>query len=119
PGKAGDRDRAIAEQWLDGTNEQVGAPFRYMFGSDGFTPDKRPGADDPFGQLVFDKGRSSRMTYTGEVNAAEYGFELNLGLSLGMTVSTEHKKETLTDAEFLGAPRGDRRSYVPYSYCAN
>ncbi|GAA0632700.1 hypothetical protein GCM10009535_05550 [Streptomyces thermocarboxydovorans] len=119
PGKAGDRDRAIAERWLDSTNEQVGAPFRYMFGSDDLTPVKRPGADDPFGQLVFDKGRSSRMTYTGEVNAAEYGFELNLGLSLGMTVSTEQKKETLTDAEFLGAPRGDRRSYIPYSYCAN
>lgn len=117
PGPDGDADRAVAEQWLDSSNEQVAAPFRYMF--DDHAPTARPGADDPFGQLMFDKGKSSRMTYTGEVNAAEYGFELNLGLSLGMTISTEKKSETLTDAEFLGAPRGTDRAYVPYSYCAN
>ncbi|MFI8190953.1 hypothetical protein ACIF8T_19425 [Streptomyces sp. NPDC085946] len=117
PGPAGDADRRIAEQWLDGSNEQLGQPFQYMF--DGHAPTARPGADDPFGQLMFDKGKSSRMTYTGEVNAAEYGFELNLGLSLGMSVSTERKSETLTDAEFLGAPEGNSRGYVPYSYCAN
>ncbi|MBL3665801.1 hypothetical protein JL475_07260 [Streptomyces sp. M2CJ-2] len=117
PGPAGDQDRAIAEQWLDGNNEQFGTPFQYMF--DDNAPTDRPGADDPFGQLMFDKGKSSRMNYTGEVNAAEYGFELNLGLSLGLSVSTEQKAETLTDAQFLGAPKGDNRSYVPYSYCAD
>ncbi|MFB7457385.1 MULTISPECIES: hypothetical protein [unclassified Streptomyces] len=116
PGPAGDQDRAVAEQWLSSTNEQLVTPFQYMF--DDHAPTRRPGADDPFGRLVFDKGRSSRMTYTGQVNAAEYGFELNLGLSLGLSVSTEQKSETLTDARFLGAPDGDRRSYVPYSYCA-
>ncbi|MFH8660036.1 hypothetical protein [Streptomyces afghaniensis] len=117
PGPAGDQDRAVAERWLDSNNEQVATPFQYMF--DDHAPTSRPGADDPFGRLMFDKGRSSKMTYTGEVNAAEYGFELNLGLSLGMTISTEKKSETLTDARFLGAPRGDGRSYLPYSYCAN
>lgn len=117
PGPAGDQDRAVAERWLDSNNEQVATPFQYMFHD--HAPTTRPGADDPFGQLMFDKGRSSRMTYTGEVNAAEYGFELNLGLSLGMTISTEKKSETLTDAQFLGAPRGNGRSYLPYSYCAN
>ncbi|MFV8187828.1 hypothetical protein [Streptomyces sp. AF1B] len=117
PGPAGDKDRAIGEQWLDGNNEQIATPFQYMF--DGHAPTSRPGADDPFGQLMFDKGRSSRMTYTGEVNAAEYGFELNLGLSLGLSISTEKKSETLDDAQFLGAPRGTSRSYLPYSYCAN
>ncbi|WP_432117129.1 hypothetical protein [Streptomyces sp. bgisy032] len=117
PGPAGDRDRAVAERWLDSGNEQVALPFAYMFSD--HAPTTRPGADDPFGQLLFDRGTSSRMTYTGEVNAAEYGFELNLGLSLGMTISTEKKAETLTDARFLGAPRGDGRSYLPYSYCAN
>ncbi|MGW3727415.1 hypothetical protein [Streptomyces sp. NPDC000851] len=117
PGPAGDRDRAVAERWLDSTNEQAVTPFQYMF--DDHAPTSRPGADDPFGQLMFDQGRSSRMIYTGEVNAAEYGFELNLGLSLGMSISTEQKSETLTDAQFLGAPRNTNRSYVPYSYCAN
>ncbi|MFE1248208.1 hypothetical protein [Streptomyces sp. NPDC058766] len=117
PGPAGDRDRAVAERWLDTGNEQVATPFTYMFSDR--APTSRPGADDPFGQLMFDRGTSSRMRYTGDVNAAEYGFELNLGLSLGMTISTEKKAETLTDARFLGAPRGDSRSYLPYSYCAN
>jgi hypothetical protein len=117
PGPEGDADRAVAERWLDSDNEQIATPFQYMF--DDHAPTSRPGADDPFGQLMFDKGKSSRMTYTGEVNAAEYGFELNLGLSLGMTISTEKKSETLTDAQFLGAPRGNGRSYLPYSYCAN
>ncbi|CAM5479845.1 hypothetical protein SVIOM74S_01996 [Streptomyces violarus] len=104
PGPAGDQDRAVAERWLDSNNEQVATPFQYMF--DDHAPTARPGADDPFGQLMFDKGRSSRMTYTGEVNAAEYGFELNLGLSLGMTISTEKKSETLTDARVWGRPAG-------------
>ncbi|MGV9993096.1 hypothetical protein [Streptomyces sp. NPDC003374] len=116
PGPEGDADRAVAEQWLDGGNEQLVTPFQYMF--DDHAPTKRPGADDPFGQLMFDKGTSSRMTYTGQVNAAEYGFELNLGLSMGLSISTEKKSETLTDAQFLGAPRGTSRGYVPYSYCA-
>jgi Flp pilus assembly pilin Flp len=117
PGPAGDEDRAVAERWLDSDNEQAVTPFQYMFGDN--APTARPGDGDPFGQLMFDKGKSSRMTYTGEVNAAEYGFELNVGLSLGMTISTEKKSETLTDAQFLGAPRGSSRSYLAYSYCAN
>ena len=40
-------------------------------------------------------------------------------MSLGFSISDEHKKETLTDAQFLGAPQGDKRSFLPYSYCAN
>ena len=116
PGPEGDADRKIAQDWLNG-NGQYGQPFSYMF--DDHAPTKRPGDEDRFGQLLFDSGLSSRTTYTGETNAAEYGFELNLGLSLGFSVSTEKKEETLNNAEFLGAPNGGSRSYVPYSYCAN
>ncbi|MFB9514206.1 hypothetical protein [Streptomyces purpureus] len=115
-GPEGDADRAIAEKWLDGYGDNT-APFTYMF--DEHAPTKRPGADDPFGRLLFDKGKSSKTRYTGKTDAAEYGFDLNLGLSLGFSVSTEKKEEMLNDAQFLGAPRGDQRSYVPYSYCAN
>jgi Flp pilus assembly pilin Flp len=115
PGAKGDADRAVAEEWLDGYGDNA-APFTYMF--DDHAPTKRPGADDPFGQLLFDKGKSSKTVYTGQTDAAEYGFELNLGLSLGFSVSTEKKEEMLNDAQFLGAPRNDQRSYVPYSYCA-
>lgn len=116
PGTEGQHDRDIAQKWLDGYGDNA-APFTYMF--DDHAPTKRPGNDDPFGQMLFDKGMSSVTKYTGETNAAEYGFELNLGLSLGFSVSTEKKEQILDDAQFLGAPKGDQRSYVPYSYCAN
>lgn len=116
PGPEGDADRKIAQDWLNG-NGKYGMPFSYMFSDN--APTSRPGADDPFGQLLFDNGLSSRTTYTGQTEAAEYGFELNLGLSVGFSVSTEKKEEMLNDAEFLGAPNGGSRSYVPYSYCAN
>ncbi|UCA53278.1 hypothetical protein LEL86_30120 [Streptomyces sp. WA6-1-16] len=108
--------RGIAEQWLDGSGNNT-APFEYLFGDHGM--ENRPDGNDPFQQLMFEDGLSSTMRYTGESDAQEFGFEISLGMSLGFSLSTEEKKETLTDAQFLGAPRGDARTYLPYSYCAN
>ncbi|AWL40334.1 MULTISPECIES: hypothetical protein [unclassified Streptomyces] len=107
--------RAVAEQWLDGSGDST-APFAYMFGDR--SPQQRPTGDDPFEQLMFEEGLSSTMRYHGEADAQEFGFEVSLGMSLGFSLSGEHKQETLTDAQFLGAPQGDRRTYLPYSYCA-
>ncbi|WP_406409604.1 hypothetical protein OG923_12285 [Streptomyces halstedii] len=107
--------RAVAEQWLDGSGDST-APFAYMFGDR--SPQQRPTGDDPFEQLMFEEGLSSTMRYHGEADAQEFGFEVSLGMSLGLSLSGEHKQETLTDARFLGAPQGDRRTYLPYSYCA-
>ncbi|WP_236240194.1 hypothetical protein [Streptomyces sp. CC228A] len=114
-GQEGDADRAVAQQWLDGGGDGS-AVWSYMLNN--HAPTSRPGADDPFGQLLFDKGKSSKTTYDGMAEAHEYGFELNLGLSVGASISMENKSETLKNAEFLGAPRGGKRDYVPYSYCA-
>ncbi|MFJ9622208.1 hypothetical protein [Streptomyces sp. NPDC101181] len=108
--------RAIAEQWLDGSGNNT-APFEYLFGDQGM--DTRPEGNDPFRRLMFEDGLSSTMRYLGESDAQDFGFEISLGMSLGFSLSTEEKKETLTDARFLGAPQGDRRAYLPYSYCAN
>ncbi|MDQ0986677.1 hypothetical protein [Streptomyces sp. V2I9] len=107
--------RAVAEQWLDGSGNNT-APFEYLFGDHGM--ENRPDGTDPFQQLMFEDGLSSTLRYTGESDAQEFGFEISLGMSLGLSLSTEEKKETLTDARFLGAPRGDARTYLPYSYCA-
>ncbi|MEU5717884.1 hypothetical protein AB0G71_19220 [Streptomyces sp. NPDC020403] len=107
--------RDLAEQWLDGSGDNT-APFTYMFGDHSL--EKKPAGSDPFEQMMFEDGLSSTMRYHGETDAQEFGFEVSLGMSLGFSVSDEHKKETLTDARFLGAPRGDKRSYLPYSYCA-
>ncbi|WP_404816875.1 hypothetical protein [Streptomyces thermolineatus] len=110
-------DRRTAEDWLDGSGDNT-APFRYLFGD--HAPTERPGADDPFGQLMFEKGESSRTRYLGISNAQEYGFEVNLGLSLGARINFEESAQELQEAEFLGAPKADgTRSYVPFSYCAN
>lgn len=115
PGPEGDADRAVAQEWLDGSGDNT-APFAYMFGDHSLQ--ERPGDDDPFGQLLFDKGTSSKLQYDGTTDAATYGFELNLGMSLGMSVSMAHTEEQISDAQFLGAPDGNTRSYLPYSYCA-
>lgn len=113
--KATEGKRAIAEQWLDGSGNNT-APFEYMFGDTSLQ--KKPAGSDPFDQMMFQDGLSSTMRYNGETDAQEFGFEVSLGMSLGFSISDEHKKETLTDAQFLGAPRGDSRTYLPYSYCA-
>ncbi|MFB8114968.1 hypothetical protein ACFC51_03610 [Streptomyces sp. NPDC055962] len=118
-GKETDKDteakRALAEEWLDGSGNNT-APFEYMFGDHSLQ--KKPAGTDPFEQLMFQDGLSSTMQYHGETDAQEFGFEVSLGMSLGFSLSDEHKKETLTDAQFLGAPQGDKRTYLPYSYCA-
>ncbi|MFF5894970.1 hypothetical protein ACFY8O_03485 [Streptomyces argenteolus] len=113
--EATEAKRAVAETWLDGSGNNT-APFEYMFGDKSLN--KKPEGGDPFEQLMFQDGLSSTMQYHGETDAQEFGFEVSLGMSLGFSISDEHKKETLTDAQFLGAPQGDKRSYLPYSYCA-
>ncbi|WP_432104914.1 hypothetical protein [Streptomyces sp. bgisy091] len=107
--------RTIAEQWLDGSGNNT-ASFEYMFGD--HTLAQKPTGTDPFEQLMFQDGLSSTMRYHGETDAQEFGFEVSLGMSLGFSISDEHKSETLTDAQFLGAPQGDKRTLLPYSYCA-
>ncbi|MFI2778444.1 DUF3488 domain-containing protein [Streptomyces sp. ALB3] len=107
--------RSLAEEWLDGSGNNT-APFEYMFGDHSLQ--EKPAGTDPFEQLMFQDGLSSTMRYLGETDAQEFGFEVSLGMSLGFSISDEHKKETLTEARFLGAPQGDKRTYLPYSYCA-
>ncbi|AXI73692.1 hypothetical protein DTW94_22330 [Streptomyces cavourensis] len=108
--------RTVAEEWLGGSGNNT-APFEYLFGDRGM--ETRPTGGDPFEHLMFEEGLSSTMRYLGETDAQDFGFEISLGMSLGFSVSTEQKSQTLTDARFLGAPRGDGRTYLPYSYCAN
>ncbi|MFJ3299336.1 hypothetical protein [Streptomyces bacillaris] len=113
---ATEAQRAVAEEWLGGSGNNT-APFEYLFGDRGM--ETRPTGDDPFEHLMFEEGLSSTMRYLGETDAQDFGFEISLGMSLGFSVSTEQKSQSLADARFLGAPRGDGRTYLPYSYCAN
>ncbi|MER7940502.1 hypothetical protein [Streptomyces sp. NPDC094458] len=113
--KVTEAKRSLAEEWLDGSGDNT-VPFAYMFGDHSLGA--KPAGTDAFDQLMYQDGLSSTMRYHGETDAQEFGFEVSLGMSLGLSISDEHKKETLTDAQFLGAPQGDKRTYLPYSYCA-
>ncbi|MFZ4278557.1 hypothetical protein [Streptomyces rhizosphaericola] len=113
---ATEAQREVAEEWLGGSGNNT-APFEYLFGDRGM--ETRPTGNDLFEHLMFEEGLSSTMRYLGETDAQDFGFEISLGMSLGFSVSTEEKSQSLTDARFLGAPRGDGRTYLPYSYCAN
>ncbi len=95
--------RAVAEQWLGGSGNNT-APFEYLFGDRGM--ETRPTGDDAFEHLMFEEGLSSTMRYLGETDAQDFGFEISLGMSLGFSVSTEQKSQSLADARFLGRRAG-------------
>ncbi|WP_299533064.1 hypothetical protein [uncultured Streptomyces sp.] len=108
--------RSVAEQWLSGSGDNT-APFAYLFGDRSLITE--PVTNDPFERMMYEDGLSSTMRYLGDTNAQDFGFEVSLGMSLGFSVSTETKQQSLTDAQFLGAPKDDgTRAYLPYSYCA-
>ncbi|MEH6374097.1 hypothetical protein V7793_07075 [Streptomyces sp. KLMMK] len=107
-----------AQNWLNG-NSKYGKPLEMLLSDEAAT--NRPGDEDKFGQLMFDEGRSSKLTYDGVTDAAEFGAELNLGMaSFGYTANFEGSKEKVRqeDAEFLGAPQDGKRSYVPMTLCS-
>ncbi|WP_235487875.1 hypothetical protein [Streptomyces roseoverticillatus] len=113
-----DTQRDTAEKWLKG-NGKYGTPLEMLL-FDG-APTEKPGDDDKFGQLMFDDGKSSKLTYDGVTDAAEFGAELNLGMvSFGYTANLEASKDQVRqkDAEFLGAPQDGKRSYLPMTLCS-
>lgn len=109
-------DRKVAEDWLSG-NDKYGKPWSYVFGGDQALTDD-PGKSDPFGHMMFNRGISSRTVHSGHTDAQEYGFEVHMGLSLGASFGWENERQSIEDARFLGAPQGGKRTYKPYSYCA-
>ncbi|MGK5547275.1 hypothetical protein ACSNOH_21440 [Streptomyces sp. URMC 127] len=110
--------RETAENWLKG-NDKYGTPLVLLASDE--APTDQPDDDDKFGQLLFAEGKTSRLTYDGVTDAAEFGAELNLGVaSFGYTANFEASKEKVRqkDAEFLGAPRDGKRSYLPMTLCS-
>ncbi|MFD7442523.1 hypothetical protein [Streptomyces sp. NPDC059909] len=117
-GKDGmEHDRKIAENWLSGNGQGKTEPFTTLFGDT--APTKAPKPGDNFENLMFNKGRSSRTTYTGVTNSAEFGFEVNLAAAaVGYKATFSKETQQIGEAEFLGAPREGKREYVPFSLCA-
>ncbi|MBA0051306.1 hypothetical protein E0L36_10510 [Streptomyces sp. AJS327] len=68
---------------------------------------------------MYERGTSSRTSYSGVEDAADFGFELNLGAAdLGYTARFGENTEQIGDATYLGAPYQGKRKYVPFSLCA-
>lgn len=93
--------------------------FEYMFTKPP-VPTKDPGASDPFGHLLYEKGVSSKTSFSNVTDSSELGLDINLSVAgVGGSVTSSSSEKKLEKAEFLGAPKGGRREYVPFSYCAN
>ncbi|MFD7535912.1 hypothetical protein [Streptomyces sp. NPDC059819] len=113
-----DDDRRTAQNWLNGTGGSK-TPIDTLFSDP--TTKNDPGATNPFDKLMYEKGTSSRTTYTGITDAAKYGADLNIGVAtFGYSLNFEASQEKVhrQDAQFLGAPRNGKRSYVPLSLCS-
>ncbi|GLY13845.1 hypothetical protein Kisp01_08610 [Kineosporia sp. NBRC 101677] len=111
-----DADRATAQAWLRGNNEQFGSPFGLTY--DSLVPDREAAEGDVFGQLMYDKATSSQVQYEGVKDIEEFGAEINVGWKFGAKISTENSSSQTVDARYLGAPRTDgSRPLLQYSEC--
>ncbi|MFC7217237.1 hypothetical protein ACFQLX_03480 [Streptomyces polyrhachis] len=94
-----------------------GGAFTYMFQNPAVTKD--PGPGDPLGHLLFEKGVTSRSTYSNVSTSDETGLGVDVGVAgIGGYYTTSGQEKNLEKTEFLGAPRNGERAYVPSSYCA-
>lgn len=93
--------------------------FQYLF-TNAPTPTKDPGQGDPWGHLLYEKGVVSKIEYKDVTDSQETGLDINLGIAgVGGSYNRSSSETTLTNAEFLGAPEGGTRSYVPFNHCVN
>ncbi|MEH6374113.1 hypothetical protein V7793_07155 [Streptomyces sp. KLMMK] len=111
-------ERKIADDWLNGKHGGALHPIESIFSNE--APTSQPKGGDEFESLMYRKGVSSKADYAGVTNAAEFGFDVNLGVAdFGYKASFSKEVQRIGDAEFLGAPREDgTRSYVPFALCA-
>jgi hypothetical protein len=109
-------DRAVAQAWLSGNNEQFGSPFDLTYST--LVPDKPPAAGDTFGQLMYEKAKVAQVHYDNITDIEQFGLEVNLGWKFGFDVSLENSTSQASGAEYLGAPAdGGVRPMVDYTEC--
>jgi hypothetical protein len=96
-----DENRAQVERWVSqrATGATLALPFSAML------PTKP--SDDPFQQLLYEEGKTSRITYDNVVDEDSFGLAVKKGWELGFSISAKEATATKAEAEFLGAPRSD------------
>ncbi|MEY9210674.1 hypothetical protein NI17_014210 [Thermobifida halotolerans] len=107
-------ERATAEDWLGLVADDQVLPLTW----DSMAPTGLGEDPGPFERWVFERGRTSRVHYSGSDNVHELGGNIRLGVGLGLGGTWGDESLTVTDAEYLGAPVGGIRPYVPYETCA-
>ena len=110
------QDRAVAQDWLSGNNEQFGSPLNLTVNT--LVPTKPPAAGDAFGKLMYEQGKASQTVYDNVTDLQEFGVEVNLGFKLGFSVSLENTNSVASASSYLGAPvAGGTRPLVDFAEC--
>ena len=84
----------------------------------GVTLPTSPSAD-PFENLMYNKAKVSQLVYDNIKDKVQFGASVKAGWKFGFDFSTENKVATLSDAQYLGRPEGDKsRVMIPHVECA-
>lgn len=109
-------DRAIAQRWLSGADEQFGSPLRMA--AQTLVPDRPAEPGDEFGRLLHERATVARTTYDNVTDLQEFGAELNLGWKFGFKVSMQDTESVAAESTYLGAPgSGGIRPMLPFEEC--
>lgn len=97
-------DRRIVEAALSGARARFGTPFSFTLNH--VAPD-RPVPDDPFQQLLYERGRTSEIVYDDVSDIREFGLSLKAGWQLGLSFNYGTEGRNVREASYLGAPGVD------------
>lgn len=86
---------------------------------DDLAPTNPPGPDaNPLQKLLYDKGQTTRQTYSYNSSDQQYGLSVKYGVALGIQGGVTSEGQKLTGAQYLGAPGADGvRRYQNYKEC--
>jgi hypothetical protein len=101
-----DAERAAVYQNLLTDESRLGLDF------DGMTPDAPPGPNaTSLQQLLYDKGKTSKVQYDYDASNKSYGASVKAGLMLGLGVDISSANQNATGGQYLGArgPDGHRQ----------
>jgi hypothetical protein len=115
-----DAERAtLAEYLLNPFN--TGGPGGQLLSLtwDDMAPTEPPGEGaHPLQQLLYDKGKTSKVTYDYDQSDASYGANVKLGLKLGANYAVSNSGRQVTDAQYLGAQGpGGTREWKDFEEC--
>jgi len=101
------------------TGSPLATPLQLTW--DDFAPTEQPDAGaSPLQQLIYEEGKTSKVTYDNQQTNSSYGAKVALGLKLGANVNINGKEMEVSDAQYLGAPEADgSRDYQTFEECGS